>query len=148
LIEFDNVVVPPKNVVGHIGTGFSIITVNFNQERFSGIVMALRLSRICIEDAVKFVLCVCVFVWSSQIEQLCSAATSVWKASQPVASLEVRKFAVLFFFFFEKEIRHSIVRMAQRVNSLQAWLEEAAFQFGNGADEVERNHIIDDQVLI
>ncbi|KFY69987.1 hypothetical protein V499_09558 [Pseudogymnoascus sp. VKM F-103] len=50
-IEFDNVKVPVSNLLHKEGRGFEVIMSNFNPERKSMITSALRMSRVCCEDA-------------------------------------------------------------------------------------------------
>lgn len=52
-IEFDNVSVPVSNLIHKENRGFEVIMSNFNPERKSLATAALRLSRICAEDAWK-----------------------------------------------------------------------------------------------
>jgi len=54
LLAFDDVVVPEANIIGEENAGFLPIMMNFNQERFAGVCLAVRYMRICIEDAVTF----------------------------------------------------------------------------------------------
>ena len=51
LIEFDDVKVPRNNLIGAENAGFLMIMSNFNAERLSMACSALRLSRVCAEDA-------------------------------------------------------------------------------------------------
>lgn len=55
-IEFDNVKVPAKNLIGEEGMGFMYIVHNFNHERFVISAGTSRLSRICYEEALKYAL--------------------------------------------------------------------------------------------
>lgn len=50
-ITFEDVRVPAKYLVGELGQGFKIFMSNFNGERLFLSVQALRMSRVCIEDA-------------------------------------------------------------------------------------------------
>jgi alkylation response protein AidB-like acyl-CoA dehydrogenase len=50
-IDFDNVTVPVSNLIHEENRGFEVIMSNFNAERKSLATAALRLSRICAEDA-------------------------------------------------------------------------------------------------
>ena len=54
LLAFEDVVVPESNLIGQENAGFLPIMMNFNQERFAGICLAVRYMRICIEDSVAF----------------------------------------------------------------------------------------------
>ncbi|KIM92940.1 hypothetical protein OIDMADRAFT_138671 [Oidiodendron maius Zn] len=51
LIEFDSVRVPVRNLIGKENAGFAMMMSNFNQERLILACAALRLSRVCSEDA-------------------------------------------------------------------------------------------------
>lgn len=53
-IAFDNVKVPVENLIGTENQGFLAIMLNFNHERFAGIVMSVRGCRLCIEEAIKY----------------------------------------------------------------------------------------------
>lgn len=50
-IEFDNVPVPVSNLIHRENRGFEVIMSNFNPERKGLATAALRLSRVCAEDA-------------------------------------------------------------------------------------------------
>lgn len=52
-IEFDNVKVPVSNLLHKEGRGFEVIMSNFNPERKSMITSAIRMSRVCCEDAYR-----------------------------------------------------------------------------------------------
>jgi alkylation response protein AidB-like acyl-CoA dehydrogenase len=52
-IEFDDVEVPVLNLLHKENRGFEVIMSNFNAERKSLATSALRLSRVCVEDAWK-----------------------------------------------------------------------------------------------
>jgi len=54
LIIFEDVKVPVKNLIGIENQGFLAIMMNFNMERLVGIVMSVRASRICIEEAITY----------------------------------------------------------------------------------------------
>ncbi|KAK2753147.1 hypothetical protein FQN54_007972 [Arachnomyces sp. PD_36] len=53
-LEFDNVKVPVENLIGEENKGFALIMSNFNGERLALACAALRLSRVCAEDAFKY----------------------------------------------------------------------------------------------
>ena len=53
-IEFDNVKVPKKNVVGKVGDGFKQIMYNFNHERWLLAAQAARMARTCVEESIAF----------------------------------------------------------------------------------------------
>jgi len=50
-IEFDDVKVPVENLLGKENQGFKIVMSNFNHERLWLGITALRMARVCIEDA-------------------------------------------------------------------------------------------------
>jgi len=50
-ITFDDVVVPAENLIHKENRGFEVIMSNFNAERKSIATQAIRLSRVCVEDA-------------------------------------------------------------------------------------------------
>jgi len=54
MIGFDDVRVPMENLIGKEGQGFQAIMLNFNNERFSMAITACRMSRCCLEDAIKY----------------------------------------------------------------------------------------------
>lgn len=53
-IEFDNVKVPLKNLVGEEGLGFKYTMMNFNHERFMMCAQTVRFSRVCLEESIAF----------------------------------------------------------------------------------------------
>ncbi|KAL4968306.1 acyl-CoA dehydrogenase family protein [Aspergillus stella-maris] len=53
-IEFDDVHVPIKNLLGEENKGFPLIMSNFNPERLSLAAASLRLARVCAEDAFNY----------------------------------------------------------------------------------------------
>mmetsp|Transcript_52139 Transcript_52139/g.113520 ORF Transcript_52139/g.113520 Transcript_52139/m.113520 type:complete len:232 (+) Transcript_52139:668-1363(+) len=53
-IEFDNVKVPAKNLLGEEGKGFKYTMVNFNHERFVLTIQMVRFARVCLEEAISF----------------------------------------------------------------------------------------------
>ncbi|KAF4547699.1 Acyl-CoA dehydrogenase-like protein 3 [Elsinoe fawcettii] len=55
-VDFDDVRVPLKNVVGQRGHGFKYIVSNFNHERLFIGFQSLRLARVCLEDSVGYAL--------------------------------------------------------------------------------------------
>jgi alkylation response protein AidB-like acyl-CoA dehydrogenase len=55
-LEFDNVKVPVANLIGKENEGFKYIMHNFNHERFYVSVMGARMSRICLEESIKYAL--------------------------------------------------------------------------------------------
>lgn len=52
-LTFDRVKVPLSNLIGQLNMGFLPIMVQFNHERFVGMVGSNRASRICLEDSIK-----------------------------------------------------------------------------------------------
>merc|ERR1712224_89301 len=52
-ITFKNVKVPKVNIIGKLNEGFKQIMYNFNHERWSIAVQALRLSRTCLEESLR-----------------------------------------------------------------------------------------------
>lgn len=52
-ITFDDVLVPISNLIHKENRGFEVIMSNFNAERKSIATQAIRLSRVCVEDAWK-----------------------------------------------------------------------------------------------
>eukprot|EP00929_Paragymnodinium_shiwhaense_P082624 TRINITY_DN43646_c0_g1_i1.p1 TRINITY_DN43646_c0_g1~~TRINITY_DN43646_c0_g1_i1.p1 ORF type:complete len:409 (-),score=82.91 TRINITY_DN43646_c0_g1_i1:278-1504(-) len=53
-VAFDGVRVPAANLLGKENEGFLPIMLNFNSERFGICVMANRMSRCCLEDAIRY----------------------------------------------------------------------------------------------
>jgi alkylation response protein AidB-like acyl-CoA dehydrogenase len=53
-ITFEDVQVPKENLIGQENKGFKYIMYNFNQERLGIAVQALRFSRVCYEDSMKY----------------------------------------------------------------------------------------------
>lgn len=53
-IEFEDVKVPVENLLGEENAGFKVIMANFNQERMGVITQAVRFSRVCYEEAIKW----------------------------------------------------------------------------------------------
>eukprot|EP00760_Papus_ankaliazontas_P034218 PhM_4_TR7050/c0_g1_i1/m.84493 len=56
LLEFDNVKVPVENLIGRENDGFKYIMHNFNHERFYVSILGGRMSRICVEESIKYAL--------------------------------------------------------------------------------------------
>jgi alkylation response protein AidB-like acyl-CoA dehydrogenase len=56
LLEFENVRVPAKNLIGEENEGFKYIMHNFNHERFYISVCGARMSRVCVEECIKYAL--------------------------------------------------------------------------------------------
>jgi len=55
-LDFDNVRVPTSNIIGKVGDGFKMIMFNFNHERFYVTAIAARLSRVCLEESIRYAL--------------------------------------------------------------------------------------------
>lgn len=53
-INFDDVVVPAKNLIGKLNRGFKLIMTNFNHERFVIAAATTRQARICFQMAFKY----------------------------------------------------------------------------------------------
>jgi alkylation response protein AidB-like acyl-CoA dehydrogenase len=53
-VTFDNVKVPVENLIGKENEGFKYIMYNFNHERFTIIVQAIRLARCCYEESFHY----------------------------------------------------------------------------------------------
>lgn len=53
-VTFDDVKVPKENLIGKENEGFKYIMYNFNHERWTFIVMCVRFSRLCYEEAFKY----------------------------------------------------------------------------------------------
>jgi alkylation response protein AidB-like acyl-CoA dehydrogenase len=54
MLTLDNVEAPAEALLGEEGAGFRSIMSNFNHERWSIAVQALRFSRVCIEESVRY----------------------------------------------------------------------------------------------
>jgi len=55
-LNFDNVKVPTANMIGKEGKGFKLVMYNFNHERFYVTAIVARMSRVCIEECVRYAL--------------------------------------------------------------------------------------------
>jgi len=55
-VTFEDVKVPVKNLIGKENQGFKLIMYNFNHERWSTVIGAVRFSRVCYEEAFKYAL--------------------------------------------------------------------------------------------
>jgi len=55
-LNFDNVKVPMKNMIGKEGKGFKLVMYNFNHERFYVTATVCRMARICVEESIKYAL--------------------------------------------------------------------------------------------
>jgi len=53
-ITFEDVKVPVENLIGKEGAGFKYIMYNFNHERWGMCVQVARLSRVCLEESLKY----------------------------------------------------------------------------------------------
>ena len=54
LVRLEDVRVPVRNLIGQENRGFIPIMLNFNQERFGGVIAATRFARDCLSDASKY----------------------------------------------------------------------------------------------
>eukprot|EP01124_Arcella_intermedia_P010218 TRINITY_DN1674_c0_g1_i1.p1 TRINITY_DN1674_c0_g1~~TRINITY_DN1674_c0_g1_i1.p1 ORF type:complete len:324 (+),score=71.14 TRINITY_DN1674_c0_g1_i1:24-974(+) len=55
-INFEDVKVPTRNLIGEEGMGFMLILLNFNHERFIIAAGTCRAARLCYEEAIKYAL--------------------------------------------------------------------------------------------
>ena len=53
-IEFNNVEVPARQLIGPVNKGFSSLTKQFNIERFSNVAATLAMGRVCLAEAIAF----------------------------------------------------------------------------------------------
>ena len=53
-VTFEDVKVPVENLIGKENKGFRVIMTNFNHERMGIIIQALRFSRVCYEESMKY----------------------------------------------------------------------------------------------
>ncbi len=53
-ITFEDVKVPVSNLIGVENQGFLYVMYNFNHERWATAVQAIRFSRVCLEEALKY----------------------------------------------------------------------------------------------
>lgn len=53
-VTFEDVKVPVENLVGKENKGFNVLMTNFNHERIGIIIQALRFSRVCYEESMKY----------------------------------------------------------------------------------------------
>ena len=53
-ITFEDVKVPVENLIGEENNGFKCIMYNFNHERWWTVVQAVRFSRVCLEESVRY----------------------------------------------------------------------------------------------
>ncbi|KAL9061148.1 MAG: hypothetical protein Q9162_000293 [Coniocarpon cinnabarinum] len=53
-ITFEDVKVPVANLLGKKNKGFQVIMTNFNHERIGIVIQALRFSRVCYEESIKY----------------------------------------------------------------------------------------------
>jgi alkylation response protein AidB-like acyl-CoA dehydrogenase len=53
-LDFDNCPVPVSNLIGKENEGFKLVMYNFNHERFYISTIINRLSRICLEESIKY----------------------------------------------------------------------------------------------
>jgi alkylation response protein AidB-like acyl-CoA dehydrogenase len=55
-LDFQNARVPLDHLIGPENDGFRIVMYNFNHERFYIAAMCVRLSRVCMEECIKYAL--------------------------------------------------------------------------------------------
>jgi len=55
-LDFNNVLVPTRNLIGQENKGFKLVMYNFNHERFYITTVTTRMARICLEESIKFAL--------------------------------------------------------------------------------------------
>jgi alkylation response protein AidB-like acyl-CoA dehydrogenase len=55
-LDFHNARVPYDHLIGSENDGFRIVMYNFNHERFYICTMCVRLSRVCMEESIKYAL--------------------------------------------------------------------------------------------
>lgn len=55
-LDFDNCLVPASRLIGLENEGFRLIMHNFNHERFYLVTACARLSRVCLEESIKYAL--------------------------------------------------------------------------------------------
>jgi alkylation response protein AidB-like acyl-CoA dehydrogenase len=55
-LDFHNARVPLDHLIGPENDGFRIVMYNFNHERFYICAMCVRLSRVCMEECIKYAL--------------------------------------------------------------------------------------------
>lgn len=53
-ITFEDVKVPIENLIGKENEGFKYVMYNFNHERWTSAAGAIRFSRVCVEEAMKY----------------------------------------------------------------------------------------------
>ena len=53
-VTFEDVKVPKENLLGKENRGFQVVMTNFNHERIGIIIQAIRFSRVCYEESVKY----------------------------------------------------------------------------------------------
>lgn len=55
-LDFDECKIPASNLIGKLHQGFKLVMFNFNHERFYVSAIANRLSRVCLEECIKYAL--------------------------------------------------------------------------------------------
>lgn len=55
-ITFEDVKIPKTHLIGKLNEGFRYVMHNFNHERLGIVMQANRLSRVCIEEALKVII--------------------------------------------------------------------------------------------
>eukprot|EP01006_Ploeotia_vitrea_P044164 TRINITY_DN66815_c6_g9_i2.p1 TRINITY_DN66815_c6_g9~~TRINITY_DN66815_c6_g9_i2.p1 ORF type:complete len:525 (-),score=267.56 TRINITY_DN66815_c6_g9_i2:461-1987(-) len=53
-INFEDVRVPVNRLIGKLNQGFLAIMLNFNHERFLGVIACNRYARVCLEESIKY----------------------------------------------------------------------------------------------
>jgi alkylation response protein AidB-like acyl-CoA dehydrogenase len=127
-IEFDDVKVPVENLLGKENAGFKIIMSNFNHERLWLGVTALRLARVCCEDAYSHAISRKTFGQPLLSNQVIRAKfTDMGRAIETTHAL------------IESLIYHSTtVSPARRELDLAAWYALVKIQAGRTLEKVNR----------
>jgi alkylation response protein AidB-like acyl-CoA dehydrogenase len=127
-IEFDDVKVPVENLIGKENAGFKIVMSNFNHERLWLGVTALRLARVCCEDAYTHAISRKTFGQPLISNQVIRAKfTDMGRAIETTHAL------------IENLIYHSTtVSPAQRELDLAAWYALVKVQAGRTLEKVNR----------
>jgi alkylation response protein AidB-like acyl-CoA dehydrogenase len=127
-IEFDDVEVPIENLLGKENQGFKIVMSNFNHERLWLGVTALRMARVCCEDAYSHAITRHTFGQPLLSNQVIRA-----KFTDMGRSLETT------WALIEALIYHSTtVTPAQREKDLASWYALVKVQAGRTLEKVNR----------